>query len=409
MMMKYLANVALCVALLVTGATVVSCGGSSTPADVCVTTTACATNDDCDTTQHCNLALNPPVCQTLFCGGLASLCSEPALCANQTCPYGYCTCEPVCTDLECGEDPVCGLSCGTCDTGFGCDAGLCVERPCVPDCTGLTCGQDPVCGSNCGSCDTGFGCESGTCVALVVEAETVLIPAGPFWMGCNTVETTDCNGDQKPYHEVTLSAYKMDKTEVTVAKYGECVTAGECTIPNIDTGVYCNWGVSGTENHPVNCVDWNQADAYCTWAGKRLPTEAEWEKAARGTDGRKYPWGMDEPTCDFAVMNNGSNGCGIEGTSEVCSKSPAGDSPYGLCDMAGNVWEWVGDWYDSEYYAGSPATDPAGPESGGNRVVRGGSYKDSEYIMRTHHRNFFFPALFNPDFNLGFRCASDVQ
>ncbi len=249
------------------------------------------------------------------------------------------------------------------------------------------------------------GCEAGgdgedeclTSTPCVENGEMVLIPAGSFWMGCNFAVETQCDTDESPYHEVTLAGYYIDKTEVTVDAYGECVTAGSCTAPS--TGGSCNWGVGGRGGHPVNCVNWTQAGAYCTWAGKRLPTEAEWEKAARGTDGRKYPWGNETATCEYAVMS----GC-PDDILDVCSKSPSGDSPYGLCDMSGNVWEWVFDWYKSDYYTNSPASNPTGPVSGSNRVARGGSFGSPDNgNLRASNRVYHSPSIVSD--GLGFRCA----
>jgi len=218
------------------------------------------------------------------------------------------------------------------------------------------------------------------------------IPAGLFWMGCNSTVDSDCDGDEKPYHEVTLSAYYIDKTEVTQGEYKKCVDAGECNTPSD------NWDPIGTPNRPVVYVDWNDATAYCAWAGKRLPTEAEWEKAARGTDGRKYPWGNEDATCDNAVIG----GCPGDAM-DVCSKSPAGDSPYGLCDMAGNVWECVSDWYASDYYSNSPTSNPTGPVSGSDRVRRGGSFRNGYGAHRASSRLYDTPSY---DYvNRGFRCS----
>jgi len=330
-------------------------------------------------------------------------------------------CEPDCTGTECGWDPVCDDEyCGSCDDGFECQEGQCIEI-CLPDCGMAVCGLDPVCGTqNCGNCTGSDSCVDGQCVwqaddyAVNCSNGMCLISAGSFWMGCNSAVDDDCSSDESPYHEVTLGGYYMDKTEVTVAAYGMCVTAGACTAPS--TGFDCNWNVSGREGHPVNCVTWTQSGAYCAWAGKRLPTEAEWEKAARGTDGRKYPWGNEATTCEYAVMDDGTNGgCGTDSTWDVCSKSPAGDSPYGLCDMSGNVWEWVSDWYDSGYYSSSPASNPTGPDSASTRVGRGGSfayggsfdYYFDDVYLRASDRDDVNPSDYSHF--LGFRCARDAQ
>ena len=266
-----------------------------------------------------------------------------------------------------------------------------------------------------GTCNAGLVCMSDLCVKNVVPAgEKVvpgvknvvpvgmaLIPAGSFWMGCNeAVDTCTDRFLEMPYHQVTLSAYYMDRTEVTIAQYAECVTAGSCAAPR--WRVYDDLG----GNHPVIGVTWTQARDYCARAGKRLPTEAEWEKAARGTDGRKYPWGNETATCEYAVMDDGGNGCGTKGPWAVCSKSPAGDSPYGLCDMAGNVAEWVSDWYVWNYYNSSPAPDPTGPDSGEARVFRGGSFSRDDYFLRAYRRNLYVPS--DALINLGFRCAKDA-
>jgi len=303
-----------------------------------------------------------------------------------------------CEGLECGSGHVGGVNCGKCDGGYSCQSGQCVEDECVPNCSGRECGLDPVCGQSCGTCDGGYSCQSGDCVKNEVPGEMILIPAGVFWMGCNSEIDNICYDDEKPYHEVQLSAYYIDKTEVTQGAYKKCVDAGVCSDPG------CNWNPSGTPNRPVVCVDWNDAIAYCTWAGKRLPTEAEWEKAARGTDGRKYPWGNQTATCEYAVINDGSDsGCGTGSTWDVCSKSPAGDSPYGLCDMAGNAWEWVSDWYGSDYYSNSPASNPTGPVSGSFRVTRGGSYAYDHDFLRASNRSYDYPSYYYA--GLGFRCS----
>ncbi|HSA34030.1 MAG TPA: formylglycine-generating enzyme family protein [bacterium] len=245
--------------------------------------------------------------------------------------------------------------------------------------------------------------------------EMVSVPAGEFQMGCNSAVDDQCGGDESPYHAVTLSAYKIGKYEVTVGEYQQCVTNGACNNNGENYHYYtntdyesCNYGAEGKGIHPMQCVTWYGAKAYCEWIGGRLPTEAEWEKAARGTDGRKYPWG-NEPTvsCDYVVMfdsNAGGLGCGTGGTMPVGSK-PNGISPYGAYDMIGNVWEWVNDWYASGYYASSPTNDPTGPETGDARVLRGGSWRSyDDNRLRASSRYLYNPGG-SSYYYLGFRCA----
>jgi len=195
---------------------------------------------------------------------------------------------------------------------------------------------------------------------------------------------------------------EFTKSVVTVAQYRACVEAGKCTKPKTDLtwmrrrSMDYNWGKPDRKNHPVNGVSWDDARNYCAWAGKRLPTEAEWEKAARGTDGRMYPWGNQDASCERAVMY----GCGKERTRPVCSKKP-GNSPYGLCDMAGNVYEWVADWYEEEYYESATSRNPGEPTGGKYRVVRGGSWNYPDVCASCRGRQ-------KPSFkryDAGFRCA----
>jgi len=227
----------------------------------------------------------------------------------------------------------------------------------------------------------------------------VYVPAGEFLMGSPAGEGND---DEHPQHQVYLDGYWIDRTEVTNAQYGKCVEAGACRAASCaDNGDF------NRAEQPVICVDWNQAAAYCQWAGGRLPTEAEWEKAASGTDGRTYPWGNQEATCQYAVMNDGSGtGCGQGKTWPVGNK-PAGASPYGALDMAGNVWEWGADWYGADYYSRSPARNPVGPDSGQYRVLRGGSWGGSwngdQDSVRAAYRGRYDPS--NARDYIGCRCS----
>jgi formylglycine-generating enzyme required for sulfatase activity len=222
-------------------------------------------------------------------------------------------------------------------------------------------------------------------------------------MGCDFTVDPLCGGSEFPYHPVYLDAFDIDRYEVTVLQYRECVEQGACSLPAADD--YCNYALAGREYHPVNCVSWDQANTYCAWAGKRLPTEAEWEKAARGTDDRLYPWGDATATCQYAVINDGGgDGCGTDGTLPVGSR-PAGVSPYGIHDLAGNVLEWVADWYDYSYYWESPASNPTGPDSTDERSARGsGWFWNQARWSRASQRGGFEPL--SDGNGLGFRCAS---
>lgn len=219
------------------------------------------------------------------------------------------------------------------------------------------------------------------------DAEMVLVPAGEFWMGSG-----DGVSHEKPRHRVYLDAFHIDKYEVTNTLYQRFISATGHREPRHMSDSKWN-----NPQQPVVGVSWHDAEAYCRWAGKRLPTEAEWEKAARGTDERRYPWGNE---WDKKRANGSESGIGR--TTPV-GQYPGGVSPYGAEDMAGNVWEWVADWYDADYYQRSPERNPRGPELGSGKVVRGGSWYYQPLNLRLSLRNHHSPD--NRFDDLGFRCA----
>ena len=238
-------------------------------------------------------------------------------------------------------------------------------------------------------------------------APMILIPAGEFQMGRNSI-----SNDEKPVHTVYVDAFYMDKYEVTNAQYRKFVKATGHREP--EGYGYVNGKFQSEfkplsdknfngDDQPVLCVSWGDAKAYAEWAGKRLPTEAEWEKAARGgLSGKKYPWGDEEPDVDGTYRANyRGEGDGYEYAAPVGSFAPNG---YGLYDMAGNVWEWCADWYDESYYWNSPGSNPTGPGPGASRVLRGGSWPYALSLLRVANRHFLNPSLSNSSH--GFRCAS---
>ncbi|MEM7410701.1 MAG: SUMF1/EgtB/PvdO family nonheme iron enzyme [Myxococcota bacterium] len=218
------------------------------------------------------------------------------------------------------------------------------------------------------------------------DVKLVAIPAGAFLYGCNGLVEQDCADSEPAGRRTQVDAFRIDRTEVRVSEYKHCVDAGVCAAPA--TGGGCNWENPGRGDHPVNCIAWEQASAYCGWVGKRLPTEQEWEKAARGTDGRTYPWGNVRASCEVAVMSEGgSGGCGRSSTAPVGSLE-RGRSPYGLFDMAGNVLEWTVSLHES---------------GSGARVLRGGSWQNGAGFMRSSHREGASPKLRHE--SVGLRCA----
>jgi formylglycine-generating enzyme required for sulfatase activity len=216
--------------------------------------------------------------------------------------------------------------------------------------------------------------------AEVKVTEMVRIPAGSFMMGSN-----DGQVDEKPVRRVQVAAFEMDLTEVTVAQYQACVESQKCSYPDLDH--FCTWDRPSKVNHPINCLDWDQSTAYCAAVGKRLPTEEEWEYAARGTDGRTWSWGNGAPPEGVCRDRVKQGTCAVDAV-------PV-DSPFGLRGMAGNVWEWTASGY-SENYSKKRETE--------RRVYRGGSfYEENLDHMRATTRN---RRTTNTAFDyIGFRCA----
>jgi len=231
-------------------------------------------------------------------------------------------------------------------------------------------------------------------------APMMLVPAGEFVMGAHQ-EYEMAEKDERTTHTVYLSAFSIDQYEVTTARYAKFIQETKRPAPKY-------WSEEALKQHerkPVVGVDWNDAAAYCAWVEKRLPTGAEWEKAARGTDQRLYPWGSEEPSRQWANFDHCCEK-GYEALTEVGSFEQ-GKSPYGVYDMAGNVWEWVADRYDEGSYGTNPERNPTGRSSGEKRMVRGGAWDSTSAYVRSSYRLGLSPT-FRLD-NIGFRCAKDAK
>jgi formylglycine-generating enzyme required for sulfatase activity len=276
----------------------------------------------------------------------------------------------------------------------------------------------------------------------------IFVPGGLFWMGanrsgtdCPNTKDTGASDDELPCHEVNVPGFLVDKFEVTVSDYnsywkakgskicGDPGTEPTCQPSNVLS--YCNWGEGWKEKHPVNCVTWFQMDGYCKWkcSGCRLCTESEWEKAARGKDGRLYPWGDDDPLTAQSELGGPAGNFADETAKKEHSEwkiisgyddgyadtapvgeFPKGASPYGVMDMAGNVWEWVLDCYHQKYDLGGGKKAPDdgsewkgdGCTDGSGRVVRGGGFYDGSYVLRASFRYGGVPGL---HYLVGARCC----
>ena len=253
------------------------------------------------------------------------------------------------------------------------------------------------------------GCDQSSVSSVPLE-DMVLIPAGEFIMG---TDSEGANADQKPAHTVYLDAFYIDKHEVTNAEYEEFILSGGYKSKKLWTKKGWNFiqnnqiqaplkyrqnKISTEPDQPVIGVSWYEADAYAKWARKRLPTEAEWEKAAKGTEGHVYPWGNE---IDFSKLNYFPHVTRVLAVGNF----PQGASPYGVMDMAGNVWEWTTDWYSESYYGSLPRTNPKGPGNGEYRVLRGGAWDSIRCQLQCTYR--YYEKESHQNYTIGFRCAKD--
>ncbi|MBI5535467.1 MAG: SUMF1/EgtB/PvdO family nonheme iron enzyme [Deltaproteobacteria bacterium] len=280
--------------------------------------------------------------------------------------------------------------------GLGCARG--------PDCNDLDStihpGQVETCNFRDDDCNALVDDNAG-CSEPSIDPAPVKVDAGSFLMGSPATVGAD---DEHPLHAVQLKAFKIDRQEVTNRRYQQCVQAGACRQPallssNLRPDYYEN---PRFLDYPVVFVNWQQADQFCRNAGGRLPSEAEWEKTARGPDSsvRTFPWGDEAADCRRANMG-GPGSCA--GDTDRVGRRLLGASPYGALDMAGNVWEWVADWYDADWYQKSPSDDPSGPATGTLKVMRGGCWLSGSSTLRVSCRKAELPSTWG--YNIGFRCA----
>jgi formylglycine-generating enzyme required for sulfatase activity len=289
-------------------------------------------------------------------------------------------------------------------------AGPCEHVGCEDGCVARARDDGELCtvrGDPSGTCEAGR-CRCGDACGRLMDE-----PAATFPMGCDAAVDTLCAADEGPIHAVTVPAFAIDETEVSVDAWLACVAEGACTKPAPGQG--CAWLDPKAVHRPVDCVSWAQARVYCRWAGRRLCTEAEWERAARGPEGRPFPWGDAEPTCERAAFDatgddypSTGDGCGTGAAYDVGS-FPAGATPEGVLDLAGNAWEWVADEYAESFAAtpidGSAYETPAAANGGVDRVARGGGYYNRDASLRATHRHLVNQKVKNWTVALGLRCC----
>ncbi len=327
-------------------------------------------------------------------------CAQSFHCVDGLCEF-FCSSDNDCEDPRPACDNQDGV-CVECTSNDHCVPGtICVDLACLPGCErdrdcpeGLVCdetagdhGECVVCITD-ADCLEGLVCDNNACI--ISGSDMVRIPGGAFVRG--SVEGQG-DPDEEPQKTLIMPTFYIDRTEVTNAQYHACVDAFACTEPS-DTTDYDD---PSKASNPVVFVDWGQARDFCQWMNKYLPTEARWEMAARGDDGRVYPWGNSYPDCAKA------NFSGCSGHTAPVGTHPAGASLYGALDMAGNVYEWVNDRYSETYYADAPMEDPLGPADGDLRVIRGGGFSSMPENIRVANRSYLSPDTGRED--LGFRCA----
>ena len=420
------------------------CQSVDNAGDPCDDGNACTVGDTCSGAL-CTGKAGPPCpapgpCKTSACDPLTGQCPTTPVADGSPCNDGSaCTKVDLCKGGLCGDGkPPCddGKPCtvdacepakgcthktnesGPCDDGDPCTKGdHCVSGACKPGaaaacddgnlCTLDTCDASGACayppvkgGKPCA--EGSKMCQSGKCAAVKPPAGMAWIAANTFQMGCNGKVDGKCKDHENPSHPVTLSSYYIDLKEVSASAYKVCVLATKCSPPKTG-GAHATYNTAKT-SHPINYIQWQQAAQFCAAQGSRLCTEAEWEYAARGGDGRVYPWGNSSPSCSLAVANDCTSGPAAGGS------KPAGASPFGLLDMAGNVREWTADWYGAKYYAsgaGAAMVNPKGPLKGTTRVFRGGHYASTAAQVRTSERAFIDPSIGSA--TVGFRCCRSIN
>ncbi len=346
-------------------------------------------------------------CETAECGTVLGVdCGDCSERGDDFGCNGDHACVEACAEADCGT--MLGVDCGDCSAhggDFGCDE----NNVCVDACVDAECGT--IMGVDCGECANGFQCGVGNrCVPDTLPGVSWIdIPGGDFTLGCDIVLDPSCGLDEAR-RQVKISDFWIMETEVTVDMYRSCVSDGACNATYVNTSSECNYGESARTDHPINCLAWEGLKQFCAYAGGRIPTEAEWERAFRGDhDGAAesywiYPWGNSPaPSCDRVVMNEDGPGCG-DGATAPSETTPA--TSFGLANMGGNVSEWTADWYGetSDDCGGASCADPQGPLEGDERVVRGGAFVDMyASAFRTASRDKENPTTRSPA--IGGRCV----